>query len=162
YTKRQYAAYYHINETLAHGDEPQVTGKTGLRPWQDRASDYCYKVRALRALTDLITNTPARRILLSYSAEGHVALDDLTIAIAAALARTPIHPSLALTSLARAPMAVAERRKAGAYYTDFRLAQFLASGCLRQYVPGAKVIDAASGTGILLVAAALAVCSNQA
>jgi adenine-specific DNA-methyltransferase len=81
YTKRQYAAYYHINETLAHGDEPEVTGKTGLRPWQDKASDYCYKVRALKALTDLITNTPARRTLLSYSSEGHVALHDLETAL---------------------------------------------------------------------------------
>jgi adenine-specific DNA-methyltransferase len=81
YTKRQYAAYYHINETLAHGDEPEVTGKTGLRHWQEQASDYCYKVRALRALTDLITNTSARRTLLSYSSEGHVALDELSAAL---------------------------------------------------------------------------------
>jgi adenine-specific DNA-methyltransferase len=81
YTKRQYAAYYHINETLAHGDEPEVIGKTGLRPWQEQASDYCYKVRALRALTDLITNTSARRTLLSYSSEGHIALDELSAAL---------------------------------------------------------------------------------
>jgi methylase of polypeptide subunit release factors len=82
--------------------------------------------------------------------------------IADALRRMPIPPALALTSLARAPMTVAERRTAGAYYTDFRLAQFLASRCLHQYSPGSKVIDAASGTGILLVAAALAVCDSQA
>jgi methylase of polypeptide subunit release factors len=81
--------------------------------------------------------------------------------IADALRRTPIHPALALTSLARAPMTVAERRKAGAYYTDFRLAKFLASRCLQRYPPGARVIDAASGTGILLVAMALAVCNGQ-
>jgi adenine-specific DNA-methyltransferase len=81
YTKRQYAAYYHINETLAHGDEPRVSGKTGLRPWQDKASDYCYKARALPALAELITTTSARRTLLSYSSEGHVALEDLTGAL---------------------------------------------------------------------------------
>jgi adenine-specific DNA-methyltransferase len=77
YTKRQYAAYYHINETLACEDEPALIGKTGLRPWQDKASAYCYKRRALGALTDLIENAPALRVLLSYSSEGHVALDDL-------------------------------------------------------------------------------------
>jgi adenine-specific DNA-methyltransferase len=82
YTKRQYAAYYHINETLAYGDEPELIGKTGLRAWREKASDYCYKLRALRALTELITNTPARRILLSYSNEGHVRLEDLAEAIA--------------------------------------------------------------------------------
>lgn len=77
YTKRQYAAYYHVNETLAAGDEPTVGGKTGLRPWQSKASDYCYKTRALGALNDLIDRCAASRVLLSYSSEGHVDLGDL-------------------------------------------------------------------------------------
>lgn len=77
YTKRQYASYYHILETVAHGDEPSVEGVAGLRPWKDRASDFCYKTRALNALTTLIRNMPSKRILLSYSNEGHVPIDDL-------------------------------------------------------------------------------------
>jgi adenine-specific DNA-methyltransferase len=77
YTKRQYAAYYHINETLAYGDEPKLVGKTGLRPWQDRASDYCYKARALEALCGVVERIDARRALISYSSEGHVRLSDL-------------------------------------------------------------------------------------
>jgi len=77
YTKRQYAAYYHIPETLANEDFPVLIGKTGLRPWEDRASDYCYKRRAHATLAKLIANTPAHRVLLSYSDEGHVNLDDL-------------------------------------------------------------------------------------
>jgi adenine-specific DNA-methyltransferase len=81
YTKRQYAAYYHVNETLACEDEPTLVGKTGLRPWQDKASDYCYKARALKALTSLVESTPAARVMLSYSSEGHVALGDLQMAL---------------------------------------------------------------------------------
>jgi adenine-specific DNA-methyltransferase len=81
YTKRQYAAYYHLNETLAHGDEPEVGGKTGLRPWRDKASVYCYKRRALAALASLIENVAARKIFLSYSSQGHVELDDLCEAL---------------------------------------------------------------------------------
>jgi adenine-specific DNA-methyltransferase len=81
YTKRQYAAYYHILETIAHGDEPVVTGITGLRPWQNKASDFCYKTRALGAITSLLQKTPARRIYLSYSSEGHVHRSDLEHAI---------------------------------------------------------------------------------
>lgn len=77
YTKRQYAAYYHILETVAVGDEPQVAGITGLRPWQPKASDYCYKKRALGALVRLLDGVRARRVVLSYSSEGHVALDEL-------------------------------------------------------------------------------------
>lgn len=81
YTKRQYSAYYHLLETLHAGDEPKVGGVTGLRPWQEKASDFCYKTRALDALTRLITGTKARRVLLSYSTEGHVAKDHLIKAL---------------------------------------------------------------------------------
>lgn len=77
YTKRQYAAYYHILETIALGDRPCVGGITGLRPWREKASDFCYRTRALRALRALIERMPAQRILLSYSSEGHVPLDPL-------------------------------------------------------------------------------------
>lgn len=77
YTKRQYAAYYHILETLAVGDEPVVGGITGLRPWKTLASPYCYKTKALGALVDLVGSFRARRILLSYSNEGHVARESL-------------------------------------------------------------------------------------
>lgn len=78
YTKRQYAAYYHLLETIAHGDAPEVTGITGLRPWRHKASDFCHKSRALGAISDLLARTPARRIYLSYSADGHVPLADLS------------------------------------------------------------------------------------
>jgi adenine-specific DNA-methyltransferase len=72
YTKRQYSAYYHLLETLHAGDTPHVEGVTGLRPWHDRASVFCYKTKALDALTRLILGVRARRVLLSYSTEGHV------------------------------------------------------------------------------------------
>jgi adenine-specific DNA-methyltransferase len=79
YTKRQYASYYHILETITLGDAPVVEGVAGLRPWKDLASDFCYKVRALRALCSLIDSFPAQHILLSYSNEGHVDLTDLML-----------------------------------------------------------------------------------
>lgn len=77
YTKRQYAAYYHILETIALGDEPIVEGVCGIRPWRHIASDYCYKTRAAKALHKLVLEVPAKRIFLSYSNEGHVPLDQL-------------------------------------------------------------------------------------
>jgi adenine-specific DNA-methyltransferase len=77
YTKRQYASYYHILETIALGDEPVVEGVSGLRPWRDKASDYCYRARALSALSKLVRGLNAKRILLSYSEEGQVAIDEL-------------------------------------------------------------------------------------
>lgn len=77
YTKRQYAAYYHVLETIAVGDEPLVGGVTGLRPWEAKASPFCYKTKALNAIVELIRDVEARRVLLSYSSEGHVQRDDL-------------------------------------------------------------------------------------
>ena len=77
YTKRQYAAYYHVLETIAEGDEPCVGGITGLRPWEHKASLFCYKTQALEALVRLLANLEARRVLVSYSDEGFIQLDEL-------------------------------------------------------------------------------------
>lgn len=90
YTKRQYSAYYHLLETLKAGDSPEVGGVTGLRPWQDRASVFCYKVKALDALTRLVYGLNARRVLLSYSTEGHVPKDLLINALGEA-GRVTVH-----------------------------------------------------------------------
>ena len=77
YTKRQYASYYHILETIARGDEPEVEGKAGLRPWKNNASVFCYKVKALAALVNLVTSQDAQRVLVSYSNDGHIQLNEL-------------------------------------------------------------------------------------
>lgn len=81
YTKRQYAAYYHIQETIAYGDAPEVEGKTGLRPWKHLASDFSYRSRALHAITDLVRRSEAGRVLLSYSSEGHVPREELALGL---------------------------------------------------------------------------------
>lgn len=82
YTKRQYAAYYHILETIALGDEPEVEGVCGIRPWREKASDFCYKGRAAKAIERLVSGLPARRIFLSYSTEGHVPIETLSESLA--------------------------------------------------------------------------------
>lgn len=72
YNKRQYAAYYHILETIAHEDEPELTGKSGLRPWQKKSSDFCYKARAPDALRRVLKSTNAEHTFVSYSEDGHI------------------------------------------------------------------------------------------
>ncbi|MGH3931493.1 MAG: hypothetical protein ACRDTF_16160 [Pseudonocardiaceae bacterium] len=76
-------------------------------------------------------------------------------AVAEALNAIPVPPSLALSALARPELSTHEQRRAGAYYTDFRLARFLAEqalGDLAPADPGAPLVDLASGSGMLLVA----------
>jgi len=91
YTKRQYAAYYHVLETVALGDEPELTGSTGLRPWKHLASDFSYQSKALDSIVALMAMYPASRLLLSYSNQGHADLRELTDRLSA-LGEVTTHP----------------------------------------------------------------------
>lgn len=77
YTKRQYAAYYHLAETICIGDSPKVGGVTGLRPWREKSSPFCYKRRVLGAFESLVRGLTAKRVAISYSCDGHASLSDL-------------------------------------------------------------------------------------
>ncbi|MGH8920217.1 MAG: Eco57I restriction-modification methylase domain-containing protein, partial [Actinomycetes bacterium] len=64
----------------------------------------------------------------------------------------------ALAALAQPEVTDTRRRATGAYYTDFRLARYLARRMMRlpaaPLTPAGGVIDTAAGTGVLLVALA--------
>ncbi|MEY2354368.1 DNA adenine methylase [Lysinibacillus capsici] len=70
YNFRQYGAYYHILETISIGDTPTVKGKTGLRPWEDKKSDFCYSDKAANALEQLLNTLVSKHIFLSYNTDG--------------------------------------------------------------------------------------------
>ena len=77
YTKRQYAANYHIPETLARCDEPPAIGVSGLRPWRDQYSDFCSKVRVRDSFRAIISQMDCPRFLVSYSEDGLLARSEL-------------------------------------------------------------------------------------
>ena len=77
YIKRQYAANYHILETLARGDEPEAAGKSGLRPWRDQYSNLCTKTRSKDSFARIITDMDCPIFLISYSEDGLFPIDDL-------------------------------------------------------------------------------------
>lgn len=81
--------------------------------------------------------------------------------VATALRKAPIHPSLSLSSLARPTLNKGERRSKGVYYTDFRLAQYLTSALNSIKSKSFLIVDPACGTGILLVAAVLALSDES-
>ncbi|MEP7338999.1 MAG: DNA adenine methylase [Acidobacteriota bacterium] len=68
YNHRQYGANYHVLETIAAYDSPQLKGVTGMRDYP--RSRYCQMNEAAKALEDLIVNARAKHILLSYNDEG--------------------------------------------------------------------------------------------
>ena len=72
--------------------------------------------------------------------------------------RSGVPPRPALATLAQPALTDIRRRVTGAYYTDFRLARYLARRsaqlAARPLTPASRVIDPAAGTGTLLVALA--------
>ena len=77
YNWRQYAAYYHILETIAKYDSPIISGKSGLRPWDELRSRYSYRNDAHNALIEIIRRINAKAILISYNADGLIPHDKI-------------------------------------------------------------------------------------
>jgi hypothetical protein len=88
-------------------------------------------------------------------------MENASAALSEQLNLLPIHPALALSALARPELSHAERRSAGSYYTDFRLAEYLATPLKTYKGKPPLILDPASGTGILLVAAVLAIAGGN-
>jgi adenine-specific DNA-methyltransferase len=70
YNTRQYAANFHILETIAKRDNPKIYGKTGLRLYDGQKSDYNIKGKCEEKFADLVKNADCEYILMSYNNEG--------------------------------------------------------------------------------------------
>jgi adenine-specific DNA-methyltransferase len=75
--KRQYAANYHLIETVARGDEPEAVGVSGLRPWRDQYSVFCTRTRIQDAFRRIIEDADCPTFLISYSSDGLLSEDEL-------------------------------------------------------------------------------------
>jgi len=77
YMKRQYAANYHLLETLARGDEPEAIGVSGLRPWRDQYSNFCTKTKIRDSFRRIFSDMDCPHFLVSYSEDGLLSIQDL-------------------------------------------------------------------------------------
>lgn len=77
YIKRQYAANYHILETIAREDNPVANGVSGLRPWRDQYSNFCSKIKIRGSFDKILTNIKCKDFLISYSEDGLLPIEDL-------------------------------------------------------------------------------------
>lgn len=77
YTTTQYAAAYHLLETIARYDYPVLTGKTGLRPYKNERSAYSSKRMVKNAFTNLLDNLDFEHVLISYSNQAIIPLSEL-------------------------------------------------------------------------------------
>ena len=76
YTTTQYANSYHVLETIARYDYPQIFGKTGRR--QNRElSNYSNKQLALYEFEDLFRQLHFKHVLVSYSNQSIIPVNEL-------------------------------------------------------------------------------------
>lgn len=70
YNARQYCANYHVLETIARYDSPELKGKTGLRDYTQQKSDFCSSRTVVDAFEGVIRNANFEYVFLSYNNEG--------------------------------------------------------------------------------------------
>lgn len=77
YNGRQYLPNYHVLETAARYDYPQVKGVTGQRLEEGKRSDFCMKKKVGPAFEQLMENASFGHIILSYSTDGLMKVKDI-------------------------------------------------------------------------------------
>ena len=75
YNARQYSSNYHMLETVARYDNPEIHGKTGLRDGVELKSKYSSKRTVAAEFEDIIKNAKFKVIILSYNNEGLMSVD---------------------------------------------------------------------------------------
>ena len=77
YNARQYCSNYHVLETIARYDHPELRGVTGLRSSTEQKSKYCSKRTVAETFDDLIRHADFKYIFLSYNNEGLMSLETI-------------------------------------------------------------------------------------
>lgn len=78
YNARQYLPNYHILETIALYDYPEIKGVTGIRNYDQQKSEFCMKSKVFGAFEKLIQLADVRYITISYNNEGLLSTKELT------------------------------------------------------------------------------------
>lgn len=76
YNSRQYSSNYHVLETIAKMDLPEIHGKTLLRN-DCQSSQFSSKLKASKALEELISNAKFKYIFMSYNDEGILTFEEI-------------------------------------------------------------------------------------
>lgn len=77
YNTRQYPSNYHVLETVARWNKPQLKGVTGQPNLDYEKSDFAVKRKAAEAMKTLLSNINAKHVVVSYSTDGIISEQDL-------------------------------------------------------------------------------------
>ncbi len=75
YTKNKYTVQYHILETLALNDNPELHGVTGTRKFPSVSNTWSEKYKVDVEFDYIIANTKAKYVMMSYSSDGLMSKD---------------------------------------------------------------------------------------
>ncbi|EAJ0468626.1 adenine methyltransferase [Campylobacter upsaliensis] len=78
YNQRQYAPNYHLLETLARYDNPNIKGVAGLREWGEQKSLFCNAKTALTQLENIAKLPCYKTLALSYNSDGIMQKDSIS------------------------------------------------------------------------------------
>lgn len=70
YNHRQYAPNYHLLETIAKYDNPEIKGVVGLRNYEHQKSKFCNPLSGIQELNYVAKNGNYNYLILSYNSEG--------------------------------------------------------------------------------------------
>lgn len=70
YNQRQYAPNYHLLETIALYDQPNIKGVAGLRDYQHQKSSFCNSISGLKDLDYICKYGKYKFLAMSYNSEG--------------------------------------------------------------------------------------------
>ena len=136
-----------LEQTLLYEADKQIT---------KFFSDYEQRLQVLEAYAAKIGGMNIEEYWTAFQIEVHNPdlIKDIAEILAKILSTVEIPVGLGLSSLAREPIPLHEKKENGAFYTDFRLAQFIAEDCCFHITRDSKIADIAAGSGILLAAIA--------
>lgn len=77
YNQRQYAPNYHLLETIARYDKPEIKGVSGMRDYSQQKSKFCQKRHALDELENFVEYGNYKHLVLSYNSEGLMEQEDI-------------------------------------------------------------------------------------
>jgi adenine-specific DNA-methyltransferase len=78
YNQRQYAPNYHLLETIAKYDNPEIKGVTGLRAnYENQKSKFCNVTTALQELEKIAKLGKYKTLILSYNNEGIIPQNEI-------------------------------------------------------------------------------------
>lgn len=78
YNTRQYSSNYHLLETIARYDEPNLKGKAGIRiDNSERNSLFSSKAKVKQAFAQLLSDCQCQHIFVSYNSDGILSKDEI-------------------------------------------------------------------------------------